>query len=52
MLNTTSVRRAPPATRAAKSSPNRLTNVIMDVRRLCRAITRRSVSPFARAVRM
>ena len=42
---------APPPTSAPKSSPKRLTNAISDVRSACRKSTRRSVSPFARAVR-
>ena len=48
---TVSVRIAPPPSTAAKSSPNRVTTGMSEVRSTCLTSTRRGASPFALAVR-
>ena len=49
--NTVSVRIAPPPSTAPKSSPQSVTIGISELRSTCLSSTRRSDSPFARAVR-
>ena len=51
MSNTASVTIAPPPMIAAKSRPQSEMTGISELRSTCRIITRRSESPFARAVR-